>query len=494
MNFRVAAQYLSTFTNYEENLNALSSRNLHLERVNFVLEKIGSPQKGLKAVHIAGSKGKGSTAAFTAHILREAGYKVGLYTSPHLYDLRERLRVLVPGRHPVSGQGGKIFADCISEKKFCQLLAQIRPRLEAARYHPRFGRLTYFEVLTVLAFYYFKKEKVDLVVLETGLGGRLDATNVCDPLVVAITPISLEHTQILGRTIPKIAAEKAAIIKKIQGVAPVAVVALQAPEALAVIKKRCQEVGASAVFIPPTEDHTCKGVDEWSSGRDSAQTPPTSGVWRGTTAVKPWGSIGKDLQTRLISSGVKGQKFQIGKDVFSTALLGPHQVVNAATAVGIVNALDRLGFSIGKKATQKGIATAVWPLRFEIIGQKPWVIVDGAHNPESCAKLTETIRQIFPGEKAILIFGCSDDKDIKGMARQLAPVTQRVVLTSSRHPRAYVWKEGDIKKFFKVKGAQVVKTVSAACKLAVTMAGPDSLIVVTGSIFLAAEARKYFKK
>lgn len=413
-----SSSYLATFLNHEKDLKKFAPRPTYIERVRAVLCQLGSPQDQLKVIHIAGSKGKGSTSAFTANILREAGYTVGLFTSPHLYDVHERIRILKPG---LTAAKGKIFPDCISEKEFSRLIKKIRPQLESGR-----GQgLTYFEVLTILALCYFKEEKVDWVVLETGLGGRLDATNVCDAIVSVITPISLEHTAQLGKTLAKIASEKAAIIKSAKSFV---VVAPQKPEALKVIKARCRDVGAKTVLV---------------------------------------------VRSKSMSS----------------SLLGRHQQINAAVAVEIANVLK-----ISKAAVHKGLTKTFWPLRFEIISRQPFIILDGAHNPESCERLIETLGEVFSGKKWILIFGSSEDKDIRAMARLLTKNAQDVILTSAQHPRAVVWDDENAKKYFPKQNLVVTRSVATACRFAMKITGPQSLIVVAGSLFVAAEARLGFKK
>lgn len=448
MNFGAATQYLAAFINYEKNLNALSVKELHLERVNFVLAKIGSPHLYLKVIHIAGSKGKGSTAAFIANILKEAGYRVGLYTSPHLYDVRERIRILFSDRK-IKEKG--LFDDCIPAKDLAALLTQLKPVIEKYERSPTFGHLTYFEVLTILAFLYFKKEKVNLAVLETGLGGRLDATNVGHPLVCAITPISLEHTAILGKTVTKIAKEKAGIIKKTKGApAPIVISASQTKEADKVLRARCRAVGADLRFVR------------------------------------------KDIKARFISAASSGQVFSVGRKVFKTSLLGRHQIDNAAVAVGVVEALRRRDFLISENAVIQGIARTTWPLRFEIVKRKPIVILDAAHNPESCRRLADTIREIFSGRKAVFVLGCSDDKDIAGMVKALSPAAKSFILTQARHPRAYAWKTSNVKQIFKAQDVKMVQSAREACRQGLKSLGTSDILVVTGSLFAAAEARSFF--
>lgn len=445
MNFLKAEQYLSSYINHELNLKACVPERFNLARVDQALAALGSPHKSLKCVHVAGSKGKGSASAFTAHILKAAGYRVGLYTSPHLYDLRERIRVLE--RVPARGTRYDLFPDCISEEEFCGLLEEIKPRLEASRHPPQWGALTYFEVLTILAFCYFEKKKVDVAVLETGLGGRLDATNVVEPLVCAITPISLEHTQQLGNTLAAIAQEKAAIIKPRKDGSPaIAVIAPQPGEAKAVIEQRCREVGARPMIL------------------------------------------GKDIQCRPVRVGTDGQDFvvsgQRAEYDLTSSLLGRHQVTNAAMAVGLCEALSLLGFNIRREAVREGIAATFWPGRFERAHENPRVILDGAHNPASCQTLAETFQDVFPQKKAVVILGMSDDKEKKGILENLSAIAQEFIFTQSRHPRAYRWKAED--------GGTQAAGVLEAVELGLKTARPDDAIVVTGSLFVVAEARRYF--
>ncbi len=429
-------RYLSTFLNYEKDLSRLSSRQLHLARVRCVLSKLGSPQKSLKVIHIAGSKGKGSTAAFIAGILQHAGYKVGLYTSPHLYDVRERFRILDKVAQRQNLQTSEVFPDCISRQMFSSLIKRIRPTLEAGRHHSVFGDLTYFEVLTIAAFCYFQDEKVDFAVLETGLGGRLDATNVCSSLVAAITPISLEHTQQLGTTLRKIAAEKAGIIKK--GCAVVS--AVQAAEVLPVIESRCRRFGIVPMIV------------------------------------------GKDFTSKNSDGD------------FKISLLGRHQRMNATVALGVVDALRCQGFVIKPSAVKKGLATTFWPLRFEMMSRQPMIILDAAHNPESCQRLAETIQEKFPKRKVNVIFGCSNDKDIQGMTRCLLPIAQQVILTRVEHPRAKVWTKQDVQKYFFGQNVCIAQSMRKACRLALESFDLRGVIVVTGSLFVAAQARKILGK
>lgn len=416
--------YLETFLNHEKNFKKFSAGSLNLERVRSVLSSLGDPHLKLKIIHVAGSKGKGSVCAFSAHILREAGYRVGLYTSPHLYDARERFRVLEPGAKKADAFEGRISA-----KDFSALINKIRPQLQSYRRRPRYGDLTYFEVLTVAAFCFFEAKKADLVVLETGLGGRLDATNVCRPLVAAITPISLEHTRQLGKTIRKIAFEKAGIIKEN---CPV-ICAPQKSTALAVIESRCRKL-KSPLTVP-----------------DPCRLP--------------------------------------------LSLPGAHQKINAGLSVGIIEQLRRYGYRISAGAVKNGLAKTYWPLRFEVLRRpgSPGIVLDGAHNPESCRCLAETFMAVFPGQKPVLIFGCSEDKDAGAMARILRDLSGDIILTVSKHPRAVNWKDTKMKNYFKKDKVMIADSVKTACRTALRLCHGNRPVLVTGSLFVAAEAKEFFE-
>ncbi|MDD5027141.1 MAG: Mur ligase family protein, partial [Candidatus Omnitrophica bacterium] len=239
MSYPEAIRYLESLSNYEIISQYPYQEVFKLERIQAFLGLIANPESSLRCIHVAGSKGKGSTCAFLTYILREAGFRTGLYTSPHLADFRERIRILLPG--PKSLKSHTEFEGMISRARLAQLVSRLKPFIEKYNRTSKFGPLTFFEVYTVLAFLYFQEEKVDFAVLETGLGGRLDATNVVTPLVSVITPISYEHTDKLGRTLKKIAAEKAGIIK---GRNSVVISAVQKKEALAVIRDKCRKKGA----------------------------------------------------------------------------------------------------------------------------------------------------------------------------------------------------------------------------------------------------------
>jgi dihydrofolate synthase/folylpolyglutamate synthase len=443
--------YLDSFMNWEPRLEKAGVSSFSLDRVEKLLHAFGRPDDKLKFLHVAGSKGKGSTCAFLASILRAAGYRVGLYTSPHLYDVRERIRVLEPEKQK-AGSGkqkepGHLFEGMISSDDMADRARFYQTPVEDLR---RSGvEVTYFEYLTVLAMSYFAAKKVEIVVLETGLGGRLDATNVVDTMVCGLTPIGLEHTKILGDTLARIAAEKAGIIKSPD---QKVVVAPQSDEALAVIEERCRVFG-----------------------------------------IRP-SVIGRDVSPVIRSQGIEGVVFDIdGRRQYrglSTRLVGAHQVTNASMAIAMAEDLEMSGFLLTEDVVARGISGADWPVRFEIVRREPFVILDCAHTRESAAAFVATFHAIFPGRKATLIFGASSDKDIDALAKELCPVAERVVLAKADHPRAADLSEEEGRRLF--NGVDVVRSRSVrdAVAGAVKNAKKDDIIVVVGSIFLAAEARE----
>ena len=438
MNYRQAEEYLNSFVNYE-NIPGISytSADYSLRHVEELLHRMGSPHLTAKTVHIAGTKGKGSVAAMIAQALKASGYKTGLYTSPHLHSLRERIRV----------NGG-----LISEEEFAALMAELKPCIEEMNCDPLYRQFTFFEALTVLAFAYFKKRQADFQVLEVGLGGRLDATNVAKPDVCIITPISLDHTEILGDSLEKIAYEKAGIIK----LGSLVVLSPQPEEVTSIISDVCYKQGVKLVQV----------------GRDI--------TWRRIS--------GDSYHQSLI---VKGE---MGDHHLTIPLLGDYQIENAATAVAALEILASLGFDIAAEDIAQGLARVEWPGRFQILNHQPMVLVDGAHNVASMKRLAESIKGYFHYDKIFLIFGTSCDKDIPGIVKELVPLSPRVIVTYSSHPRAASpstvateFIRWDIKP-------KIAENVPQALSQTLSVANKDDLICVTGSLFLVAEALNYFSR
>ncbi|MDD5560920.1 MAG: bifunctional folylpolyglutamate synthase/dihydrofolate synthase [Candidatus Omnitrophica bacterium] len=443
-----AVKYLESFVNYEKLKRYSYKKSLGLQRIKSFLQFIGNPQEELKVIHIAGSKGKGSTCAFVAYILREAGFSVGLYTSPHLSDFRERIRILRPRK----ANSQLPFEGAISKKYLIGLVEFLKPVIEgfekllSCRRGPQYGRLSFFEVYTALAFLYFREKKVDFVVMETGMGGRLDATNVASSLVCAITPVSYEHTRYLGKSLAQIAGEKAGIIKQ-----------------KTLVISSVQKKGAARVI-------------------------------KNTAA---------DLQARLFTVGkdikycTQGRYFSI-KGVSNNYahlrinLLGRHQIANASQAVGIVEALGLYGFNISVDCVRKGLYNTLWPGRLEVLSRKPIIVIDGAQNAASASVLKSAVKSIFKYKKLILVFGVSQDKDIKGIVDQLSGLAHQVILTCADSPRAVM--PGLLKRYFPDKKRIFVTAgVREAKLLALKIASPKDLILVTGSLFVVGEFRDAYR-
>jgi dihydrofolate synthase/folylpolyglutamate synthase len=449
MTYPETVQYLESFVNYEQIPAYPYKESLKLERVKNFLGQIDNPQDSLKCLHIAGTKGKGSTCIFLAYILRQAGYKVGLYTSPHLSDFRERIRILRPQPLPVqqagidnSPQPEKDFEGMISKGELTSLVERLKPPIQDYNKYSEYGPLSFFEVYTSLAFLYFKEKKVDFAVLETGLGGRLDATNVVNPLAAAITPISYEHTQKLGQTLREIAAEKAGIIKN-KG--SVVISAPQEEEAREVIRARCFEVGSKLYEVDKDIFYDIK-----KSGFDV----------RGIFDKYP------DLKIRLP---------------------GKHQIINATVAVGAIEALRLHNINVGIDAIRDGLYNTVWPGRCEVVSSNPLIVLDGAQNIASMRALKEAIKENFKYKRLILVLGISSDKDVEGICHEIYDLADGIVLTKANNSRATEPK--GLVKYFNGKEVHITDNAKEAKELACRLTKKEDLILVCGSLFVVGECR-----
>ena len=432
--YQEALDYLYSFIDYETMHRTRSAANYDLRRMDELLARLGNPHLAGKSVHVAGTKGKGSTAAMIAAALSACGYKTGLYTSPHLYDIRERVRI----------DGAFISADDL-----VSLVELMKPEVATVNREERYGQLTTFELLTALGLVYFKQKKVGFQVMEVGLGGRLDATNVVRPEICVITSIGLDHTEVLGDTLAKIAAEKAGIIKP--GV--VVVSAPQTPEVADVIEKVCLENSAPLI------------------------------------------KVGTDVKVKGLGPAEGGQALEINgrrdKYRLTIPLLGSCQIENAANAVAALEVLEEEGFNASHDCIIKGLAEVNWPGRFQVIGKRPTVILDGAHNPAAVSELIKSLVS-YGGryKRLILVFGSSIDKDATGMVALLLALVDYVIVTGSRHPRAL--KASQLKDDFGQSGIEVEtsETVAEAYKRAREVATEKDLILVTGSLFVVGEVLK----
>lgn len=405
--------------------------NFDLKRIIDLLELMGNPQSAFPIIHIAGTKGKGSTAAMMASVLQVAGNKVGLFNSPYLFDFREQIQV---NRKP------------IPEEELAKQVASIKPILEVVK------GITTFEAVTAIGFQYFKKNKVDIAIIEAGLGGRTDATNVLTPLISVITSVSYDHTGMLGNTIEEIADHKAGIIKPGR---PVVIAPQVYPEAKNQIENTALRLDSEFIFVD--EEVNCSEISHSLEGQVfnlQFTEDPTS--WNG---------------------------------VYHLSLLGKHQLDNVATALTALREIIKFGYHITKEQVKAGLKKVKWPCRFEVISKKTLIILDGAHNVDSARKLKNTITEYLGGRKIILIFGASLDKDISGMLEVLLPGVQKVIFTKSKHPRA-----AEPTKLVELEQKKNVpydsaETISDALELAASLADKNSAIVVTGSLFTAAQAR-----
>lgn len=443
MTYPEALRYLAALINYERDSAYNYKGSLKLGRIRDCLAAVGNPHRGLKFIHVAGTKGKGSTCAFTAYILREAGYKVGLYTSPHLSDFRERIRVLSPRGGSDQGQEAEgDFSGMIPEDDLARLLARITPAIERCNANATYGPLTFFEVYTVLALLYFQEARVDFAVLESGLGGRLDATNAVEALAAALTPISYEHVQILGNTLREIAREKSGIIKN-KGLTVIS--APQDEEVREVIRVRCRHAGARLY------------------------------------------EVGRDICWQKTKSGFSIKGMRGAYENLKIGLCGAHQLVNAAVSLGIIEALAPSGVKVDLATIRKGLYNTRWPARCEVISDSPKIILDGAQNIASARAIKETIRECFSYQRLILVLGISSDKDVKGVCNELKDLADEIILTRADNPRAVV--PDDLFGYFRGKRVYRTKSVTEARELVYRLADKDSLALVCGSLFVAGEFR-----
>ncbi len=436
-----ALKYLFSQTDYEQMLRVrYNSDTFNLLRMKRLLKLLDDPQKKLRSVHIAGTKGKGSTATMLSEMLGACGHKVGLYTSPHISDVRERIQI-----------GGQM----VSQADLRRLICRVEPAIEALEK----DKPTFFEIMTALAFVHFVDQEVDIAIIEAGLGGRLDSTNVLKPDVCGITSISLDHTYQLGDTVAKIATEKSGIFKK----------------------------NIPVISVP--QDPTAERVM-----RQAAQTSQT-----------PLKFTGKDIDFsfRVESSRTEGCTTRICLTTPSSQfehlpvpVLGEHQAINCGLALALLDQLKNQGMDINDDLAMKGLAGVYIPGRMETVHKDPHIIVDGAHNAASMQALMRAVGQHVRCDSLVLVFGCAPDKDIDGMMMQIAGGADKVIFTRATSTHRTAKPKDLIAKYEEISGkqAQIADTPEEALEIARSAVGREDVICVTGSFYLVGEVKRLLVK
>lgn len=430
--YQQALDYIYSFIDYSLTKNLrYSPEKFNLSRMDLFLNYIGNPHQQYKSIHVAGTKGKGSTCAMLASIFNEANFKTGLYTSPHMIEFSERIRI---GNNQ------------ISQKNIIKYVNEFEPIINLI------PELTTFEIVTGMAFKYFADQKVDLAVIEVGMGGRFDATNTINPVISIITSISHDHTLILGKSLGKIAYEKAGIIKPEIAV----VVSRQKTAPKKVIYEIAKEKNAQFIYAPEV------------------------------------------FQAISESYSLDGQSFSISKDgskilTIQISLLGDHQIDNAVSAFACIEQLRNAGYKIKNKDIQAGFQKTKWPGRFEIVNKKPLVIIDGAHNLDSFRKLKSTINKYLPKHEKIMVFGASEDKNVYKMLEVMQPILKMLIITKSDHPRAMELKL--IKEYSVNLGipSKVIPKIEDALGEAYFLSDDFTVILAAGSIFIAGAVKNILK-
>ncbi len=431
LSYREALEYILVRADFERDRGTpYNQRNWRLARVEELLGQLGQPHQAYPSVHIAGTKGKGSTTAMVAAILQAAGYRVGMYTSPHLHTFRERIQL----------QG-----EPITEEQLAALVEEIRPLVDAR------PQISVFELITALAMWHFARQGVDIAVFEVGLGGRLDATNVLTPLVSVITSISIDHIGVLGTTLAQIAREKAGIIK--QGVPVVS--APQRASPMRVIHSAAREHQAPLVVAK----------------RD----------WR-------WKDLGPSEGGQRLAIYRAGNYRSPEYPDLWLPLLGKFQLENACTAVAGIEVLRDQGIEIPPQAVRQGLAQVRWPGRLQVLSRAPLVVVDGAHNPYSISQMLASLPAYLNYEHIQLVFGAGNVHRPGALLELLLPQVERAYVAAAHHPKAA---SAEMLRDLGQElgyGVQMCPSIEAALRMALEEAGPRDLVLATGSLFVVAEA------
>ncbi|MGL5634483.1 MAG: bifunctional folylpolyglutamate synthase/dihydrofolate synthase [Sarcina sp.] len=425
---------------YEEAMDYIANTsrfgmNFGLERVQTMLALLGNPEKKLKCIHIAGTNGKGSTTAMVTSILREEGYTVGMYTSPYLEEFEERIQI--------NGVN-------IPKEKLVELVDKIIGIIDRV-VEQGFDNPTQFEIITTIMFLYFANENVDYVILEVGLGGRLDATNVIKPLLSAIASISFDHVKILGNTIAEIANEKCGIIKD-----ALTVSYPQVLEAMEVIEDNCNK----------------KGVELIKASEDSIKSV----------------TIDKDLNLQTIEYNISGRNIRV-----TTQLLGEHQIKNTLFAINIIDAFSKIEQKISDEAIIKGIRKTKWIGRMEIMKKTPLVVIDGAHNIDGIKAIKNSVEKYFNYNKIILILGILSDKDVEGMVKTISELSDNIILTEPHSERAGGSEQMISYLEAENKHYERILEYDKAYERALEIASDDDLILICGSLYMIGDMRKVIR-
>lgn len=436
-----AMQYLFDKTDYERQQKLrYNVTTFDLDRMIKLLKGLGNPHKKIKAVHIAGTKGKGSTAAMLAKMIEANGYQVGLYTSPHVTTLHERIAV---------------NSEMISRKAMLGLMNRVHPVIEKmikAKDGP-----TFFEIMTAMAFLHFVDSAVDLAVIETGLGGRLDSTNVVEPEVVGITSISIDHQNLLGTNLSSITKEKAGVIKK--GI-PIVTVP-QEPEALQILKKMANSMKAPLAITGKDIDFSYR----FESSRE----------------------YGPHTRICLTTSSSRFEHLRV-------PLPGEHQAINCGLALAMLDKLKNQGYDIDDQKAVSGLSEVHLSGRMEMVSEDPRILIDAAHNASSIRALIQAIGQHVPYDSMIIIFGCNSDKDVRGMLSELQYGADKVIFTRSNSPKAVF--PSDLAEMYTElcgKMCQTTLSLKEAIRVASNAVSREDLICITGSFYLVGQTKQIFE-
>ena len=440
--FEKSLTKIFSLADFERKENSVKYKDFHLLKVNRLLDYIGNPQKNQNFIHVAGSKGKGSTSKIISACLVESKIKTGLFISPSIHKFTERISI--NGRN-------------ILEKEFVNLVEDLWPYVLRINNEKDLGSITVFEFLTVMSFEYFKRKKTELNVIEVGLGGRFDSTNVIEPMISVITPISLDHVGVLGNTISKIAYQKAGIIKK---------------ETPIVISK---------------QDANAKKIINLEAKKKKSK------IYESSKEIKV---------IEKIDEGLKGVKLKLHNKILKQnhntqlSLLGEHQIENLKTALTVLSIIKKSGVKIDLDTSCKKIQNITWPARNHLVSKNPYIFADGAHNDHSAQLLSRSINDLFPKlEDLIIIFGCNIGHQPIDIIETFKNYSPKIIVTQSRHPKSF-----DIKKMknllvnSKIKVIEYSENTNLALNKAKKLAKSNDLILATGSLFIAAEIIEIEKK